>query len=156
MTHASVVDSPLAVREDLIRLSVGIEDVADLIADLLRDLMERDRDSLLGPAAAAYPVFPWLIKYLDCHDWLSVQVHPDEAAVRRLWPGEGSKTEAWFVLDAAPGTPCPECIPETQQPEQQALWSVSTALVVWILSVGFLFFFQGVELGLNSVYDSHM
>jgi cystathionine gamma-synthase len=34
MTHASVSDSPLSVREDLIRLSVGIEDIADLLADL--------------------------------------------------------------------------------------------------------------------------
>jgi cystathionine gamma-synthase len=34
MTHASVTDSPLSVREDLIRLSVGIEDIADLLADL--------------------------------------------------------------------------------------------------------------------------
>ncbi|MGL4173107.1 MAG: cystathionine gamma-synthase [Actinomycetota bacterium] len=34
MTHASVAGSALAVPEDLIRLSVGIEDSADLIADL--------------------------------------------------------------------------------------------------------------------------
>ena len=34
MTHASVAGSPLEVPNDLIRLSVGIEDVEDLIADL--------------------------------------------------------------------------------------------------------------------------
>jgi cystathionine gamma-synthase len=34
MTHASVAGSPLEVPSDLVRLSVGIEDVADLIADL--------------------------------------------------------------------------------------------------------------------------
>jgi cystathionine gamma-synthase len=34
MTHASVADSPLAVPPDLVRLSVGIESVQDLIADL--------------------------------------------------------------------------------------------------------------------------
>ena len=34
MTHASVVGSPLAVDPALVRLSVGIETVADLIADL--------------------------------------------------------------------------------------------------------------------------
>jgi cystathionine gamma-synthase len=34
MTHASVVGSPLEVPADLVRLSVGIESVADLIADL--------------------------------------------------------------------------------------------------------------------------
>jgi mannose-6-phosphate isomerase len=70
----------------------------------LRDLMERQREGLLGRAAPRYAVFPWLVKFLDASDWLSVQVHPDEEAVRRFWPGEGSKTEAWFVLDAAPGS----------------------------------------------------
>jgi cystathionine gamma-synthase len=34
MTHASVNDSPLRVRDDLVRLSVGIEDIGDLLADL--------------------------------------------------------------------------------------------------------------------------
>ncbi|NLT53518.1 MAG: cystathionine gamma-synthase [Actinomycetales bacterium] len=38
MTHASVAGSPLAVPDDLIRLSVGIEDVEDLLADLDRAL----------------------------------------------------------------------------------------------------------------------
>jgi mannose-6-phosphate isomerase len=70
----------------------------------LRDLMESRRDDLLGPPAAGHATFPWLIKFLDAHEGLSVQVHPDEQAVRRLWPGEGSKTEAWFVLDALPGS----------------------------------------------------
>ena len=69
----------------------------------LRDLMEQDRPALLRAAARTCTVFPWLVKFLDAHDWLSVQVHPDEEAVRRLWPGEGSKTEAWFVLDVLPG-----------------------------------------------------
>jgi cystathionine gamma-synthase len=34
MTHASVADSPLQVPDSLLRLSVGIEDVDDLLADL--------------------------------------------------------------------------------------------------------------------------
>jgi cystathionine gamma-synthase len=38
MTHASVADSPLAVDPGLVRLSVGIEHVEDLIADLRRGL----------------------------------------------------------------------------------------------------------------------
>jgi len=70
----------------------------------LRQLLEEAAPSLLGPAAGRRETFPWLVKYLDAHDWLSVQVHPDEVAVKELWPGEGSKTEAWFVLDAAPGS----------------------------------------------------
>ncbi len=38
MTHLSVVDSPLAVDPGLVRLSVGIESVDDLLADLERAL----------------------------------------------------------------------------------------------------------------------
>src|SRR5437870_6004308 len=38
----------------------------------LRDLMERQRPELLGPAAPAHAAFPWLVKFLDAHDWLSV------------------------------------------------------------------------------------
>ncbi len=38
MTHASAAGSPLEVPDDLVRLSVGIEDVADLLADLERAL----------------------------------------------------------------------------------------------------------------------
>jgi cystathionine gamma-synthase len=38
MTHASTVGSQLEVPDDLVRLSVGIEDVADLIADLQQAL----------------------------------------------------------------------------------------------------------------------
>jgi mannose-6-phosphate isomerase len=85
-SHRSVVaDGPLAGRT-------------------LRRLMEEEAPSLLGAEARRYTTFPWLVKYLDARDWLSVQVHPDETAVKELWPGEGSKTEAWFVLDAAPGS----------------------------------------------------
>jgi cystathionine beta-lyase/cystathionine gamma-synthase len=41
MTHASVVGSPLEVPQGLVRISVGIEDVADLIADLEAALATR-------------------------------------------------------------------------------------------------------------------
>jgi len=68
----------------------------------LRQLMTDQPRELLGPAADRFTTFPWLIKLLDANDWLSVQVHPDEQAVKLLWPGESSKTEAWFILDAKP------------------------------------------------------
>jgi cystathionine gamma-synthase len=38
MTHASTAGSPLEVPDDLVRLSVGIEDEADLVADLAQAL----------------------------------------------------------------------------------------------------------------------
>lgn len=48
--------------------------------------------------------FPLLIKLLDCADWLSVQVHPNDAQARQMvGVGERGKTEAWHMLEAAPG-----------------------------------------------------
>jgi cystathionine gamma-synthase len=38
MTHASVAGSPLEVPADLVRLSVGIESVDDLVDDLVQAL----------------------------------------------------------------------------------------------------------------------
>jgi mannose-6-phosphate isomerase len=61
---------------------------------------------LLGTAVANRygSRFPLLIKLLDCADWLSVQVHPNDAQARRMvGPGEFGKTEAWYFLDADPG-----------------------------------------------------
>jgi cystathionine gamma-synthase len=40
MTHASTAGSQLEVPDDLVRLSVGIEDVADLLGDLEQALRE--------------------------------------------------------------------------------------------------------------------
>jgi mannose-6-phosphate isomerase len=46
--------------------------------------------------------FPLLVKFLDCGEVLSVQVHPDEAACKRLGKGE-PKTECWYIVSAKPG-----------------------------------------------------
>ncbi len=63
------------------------------------------KESLLGtrPVSRTGTRFPLLIKILDCAQWLSLQVHPnDEQAVEIEGPGQFGKTEAWFVLDAKP------------------------------------------------------
>lgn len=75
--HASrVVDGPLAgwTLQDLLRAAPG---------------------QLLGEGSDAVTRFPLLLKFLDCHEMLSVQVHPSEA------DGLGdAKTEAWVVVAA--------------------------------------------------------
>lgn len=48
MTHASVQGTPLAVPADLVRLSVGVEDVADLRADLLVGLAAAREAALIN------------------------------------------------------------------------------------------------------------
>jgi mannose-6-phosphate isomerase len=47
------------------------------------------------------PPFGLLIKFIDAADVLSVQVHPDKEAVKRLKTGT-PKTECWYIIDSAP------------------------------------------------------
>ncbi len=46
--------------------------------------------------------FPLLIKYLDCNDKLSVQVHPDDALAEERHNSFG-KTEAWYIAECKEG-----------------------------------------------------
>lgn len=46
--------------------------------------------------------FPLLIKSLDCHDVLSVQVHPDDELAAERHNSYG-KTEMWYVVNRTPG-----------------------------------------------------
>lgn len=71
----------------------------------LAEVVARHPEALLGsaPFAQTGDRFPLLIKLLDCADWLSVQVHPDDAlAVELEGPGHFGKTEAWYFLNAEP------------------------------------------------------
>jgi mannose-6-phosphate isomerase len=71
----------------------------------LADLAAEHGAALLGAAVHGRygGRFPLLAKILDCADWLSVQVHPnDEQAKRMVGPGEFGKTEAWFFIETAP------------------------------------------------------
>jgi mannose-6-phosphate isomerase len=68
----------------------------------LRELWNERRGDLLGDDPSPPPEFPWLIKWLDCDDWLSVQVHPDDASAQRILGEPFGKTESWVVLHAEP------------------------------------------------------
>lgn len=46
--------------------------------------------------------FPLLVKYLDCNDKLSVQVHPNDELAEERHNSFG-KTEAWYIADCKPG-----------------------------------------------------
>jgi mannose-6-phosphate isomerase len=48
--------------------------------------------------------FPLLLKFLDCQQTLSVQVHPNDEQGAKLNPPDLGKTEAWYVLAADPGS----------------------------------------------------
>jgi len=57
---------------------------------------------LVGDAARDASRFPLLVKFLFPQEKLSVQVHPDDEAARRVGQPWG-KTECWYVAHAKPG-----------------------------------------------------
>jgi mannose-6-phosphate isomerase len=65
----------------------------------LHGLWKEDRVRIFGDVPDA-PRFPLLIKLLDAHEKLSLQVHPPEQFAGDL--GGEPKTEFWYVADAEP------------------------------------------------------
>ena len=74
----------------------------DLAGRTLADAIKADREALLGPAFGKGRRFPLLNKFIDAHDLLSVQVHPDEEVAASI-AGAEAKTEAWYIMHADPG-----------------------------------------------------
>lgn len=108
---ASLLDRDLPPGDDFAE-SWEVVDRADdnsvvatgpLAGHTLGDLVREHGSALLGRHAGLRS-FPLLFKFLDaCRD-LSVQVHPDDARAAELVPPDKGKTEAWYVVDAAPGS----------------------------------------------------
>jgi mannose-6-phosphate isomerase len=63
-------------------------------------LLEQFPEQVLGRLSGRFRRFPLLLKFLDVHEMLSVQVHPTKANTNLLPVGETAKTEAWVVLEA--------------------------------------------------------
>jgi mannose-6-phosphate isomerase len=66
----------------------------------LRTVIERAGPEIMGPGYPVERPFPILVKWLDCRERLSLQVHPpgDIAAALRGEP----KTENWYIAAASP------------------------------------------------------
>lgn len=67
----------------------------------LRQLIESDPEGVMGPGYDASKPFPILVKWLDCEERLSLQVHPPSSVAREL--GGEPKTENWYIADRKPG-----------------------------------------------------
>jgi mannose-6-phosphate isomerase len=70
----------------------------------LGQLLAQASEQMLGTLAGRFARFPLLLKFLDVHARLSVQVHPsdDQTGGARAGNGDGGKTEAWVVLETSP------------------------------------------------------
>jgi mannose-6-phosphate isomerase len=76
-----------------------------LVGKTLKEAAEKFGEALLGKKTTSRTGtrFPLLIKLLDCAQWLSLQVHPDDRlAVELEGQGQFGKTEAWHILEAEP------------------------------------------------------
>jgi mannose-6-phosphate isomerase len=78
-----VVDGPLAGRS-------------------LRDVVSEFPEALMG-AGWSGDVFPVLTKFIDAKGMLPVHLHADDETAQRLEGEANGKTEAWHILEAAPG-----------------------------------------------------
>jgi len=87
-----VVDRPEAQS----RVARGPE-----VGRTLRELIERQPEAIMGAGWTAGRPFPVLVKWLDCQERLSLQVHPPAEVAAAL--GGEPKTENWYVAAAAPG-----------------------------------------------------
>jgi mannose-6-phosphate isomerase len=71
-----------------------------LIGYTITQIMEKWREELMGKPRAHFDRFPLLLKFLDCKEVLSVQVHPSDDQQKYIPKGDTGKTEAWVVLEA--------------------------------------------------------
>lgn len=69
----------------------------------INDLVLEQKEALLGKANYQRfgNEFPLLIKFIDAHQDLSIQVHPTDEIAHRQGKPRG-KTEMWYVMDSAP------------------------------------------------------
>lgn len=68
----------------------------------LREVIAENSAEVMGPKWDPRRPFPILVKWLDCRERLSLQVHPPAEIAPKL-KGE-PKTENWYIAEAAPGS----------------------------------------------------
>lgn len=62
-------------------------------------------------------IFPLLVKIIDAHDNLSVQVHPDDNLANKRY-GHFGKTEMWYIISANTGAKIYAGLKEKLSPEE--------------------------------------
>jgi len=88
----------------------GVKDYETIVANgpdkgkSLNQLVSEMKDQLVGKENYEHfgDEFPLLIKFIDAHQDLSIQVHPSDEVAHRQGKSHG-KTEMWFVLDSDAG-----------------------------------------------------
>ena len=96
-------DQPVGESWEICGLPHNSSVVADgaLAGHRLPDLWNRYSTEIAGRQVAGAH-FPLFVKWLDCRELLSVQVHPNDLLAKELLGESSGKTEAWVVVDAEP------------------------------------------------------
>lgn len=105
-THLGLDFSPLKNCGEAWVLS-GVEGSETIISNgflkdnTLNEILEIYMDDLTGEKVFEQygNDFPLLIKFIDSNDYLSIQVHPDDALASKKGLGNG-KSEMWYILQA--------------------------------------------------------
>jgi mannose-6-phosphate isomerase len=79
----------------------SIMEGGSLHAQSLHAIITQHGADVMGPGWPAGRRFPILVKWLDCRERLSLQVHPPAAIASQL--GGEPKTENWYIAETAPG-----------------------------------------------------
>lgn len=74
---------------------------AELDGHTLREALAKYAGRIMGPQFSPEAPFPILVKWLDCQQRLSLQVHPPADIAPSL--GGEPKTENWYVAQSQPG-----------------------------------------------------
>ena len=84
-----------------VKNNVSIVANGDLKGKSLEELIETYKDKLVGGKVLERfgTTFPLLIKFIDAHAPLSIQVHPNDALAKKRHNSFG-KTEMWYVVRA--------------------------------------------------------
>lgn len=72
-----------------------------LAGQTIRAVLSRDAADVMGPRWPAERPFPILVKWLDCRERLSLQVHPPASVAPKL--GGEPKTENWYIAQTEHG-----------------------------------------------------
>ena len=103
----------------------GVQDNVSVVADgylkgtSLTELIQKYKEIFVGETVYQRygNQFPLLFKFIDAHDDLSVQVHPDDEIARKHCQSNG-KTEFWYVIDAEEGSSLYAGLKKSCSPEE--------------------------------------
>ena len=95
---------PPAAPQDLLGEVWITDDASRFLNTPLAGMTLAEASATLGPELNGKKWndsrFPILAKYIYTSDWLSVQVHPDDAEARQYDPGNRGKCEMWYIVQS--------------------------------------------------------